>query len=65
MPAIRPLYPMSFPETNLPEVVREDVREAVTDALALKGTQPDYESDPFDVMGWSDPVNLPPVELEF
>ena len=67
MPAtrIRPRYPMCFPETNLPEMVREDIQEAVIDALALKHTQPDYERDPFDFLGWSDPVDLPPIELEF
>jgi hypothetical protein len=69
MPAIKPVYPMCFPETDAPEVVREDVRDAVIDAVALAKYNPEmYGADAYyeqNGLGMSDSVNLPPLELEF
>jgi hypothetical protein len=45
--------------------IREDVCEAVLDAVALRNSTPDYEANPFDFLGWSDPVYLAPLELRF
>lgn len=50
------------------EFIRDDVRDAVIDALALGNTRrplDPYEADVFDAMGISDPVRLAPLELEF
>lgn len=67
---IKPQYPMAFPESVMPEVVREDIRDAIIDAINLRNNPPPadangYEFEVFDVMGYSDPVRLPPLELEF
>jgi hypothetical protein len=47
------------------EFVREDIAEAVYDALILRKTPADYEANPFDFLGYSDPVHLAPLELRF
>jgi len=52
------------------EFIRDDVRDAVVDALAMHNTpRPTdanaYEIEFFDLMGYSDPVRLAPLELEF
>lgn len=52
------------------EFIRDDVRDAVIDALALQNIPPpadanEYEVEFFDLMGYSDPVRLAPLELEF
>jgi hypothetical protein len=67
---IKPAYPMAFPETVMPEFIRDDVADAVIDALALRNNPPpadanEYEVEFFDFMGYSDPVTLAPLELRF
>lgn len=52
------------------EFVRDDVRDAVIDALGLQNMPVptdanEYEVEFFDLMGYSDPVRLAPLELEF
>jgi hypothetical protein len=62
---IHPRYPMAFPESMIPEFIREDIAEAILDAVALKEIYPNYEADPYDFLGWSDPVYLAPLEVRF
>lgn len=52
------------------EFVRDDVRDAVIDAYGLQNVPVptdtnEYEVEFFDLMGYSDPVRLAPLELRF
>lgn len=52
------------------EFVRDDIRDAVIDARCMLNTPVptdanEYEVEFFDLMGYSDPVRLAPLELEF
>jgi hypothetical protein len=52
------------------EFIRDDVRDAVIDAYGLQNVPVptdanEYEVEFFDLMGYSDPVRLAPLELEF
>jgi hypothetical protein len=64
---IHPRYPMAFPESVMPEVIREDVCDAVLDALAMRNMGADVlaPEEDWGILGMSEPVTLPPHELEF
>lgn len=67
---IKPMYPMAFPETVMPEFIRDDVAEAVIDALAMSryALPPHayaYDFEDWNALGMSDPVTLAPLELRF
>lgn len=51
------------------ETIREDIRDAVLDALQLARYTPDLNGmrayEDWNALGMSDPVSLPPLELKF
>lgn len=64
-PQYRRVVLMNTPDPQ-PEVIREDVQEAIIDALAM--THPRgwrILPDEWEILGMSDPVALAPLELEF
>lgn len=53
------------------ETIREDIRDAVLDALYLERFARRFDGNPeaayedWNALGMSDPVSLPPLELKF